>query len=590
MKKRILSLIICLCLISGHCAFAQSIDITVSNGFGKATSTVSVLWSDDYFSLPSDEYNHSLAQCSAALSGAVYIASFNKSLETPLVEMGFDNISIFYSSPTREMPDTVTYAFASKELSDGTALCLIIIKGTGSNAEWYSNFNIATGSVHQGFSVAADLVEQSFKEYTAANEHENVKVLVTGHSRGAAVANMLGARLNKVYGKERVYAYTFATPSVTCEDFASEEYSNIFNIINPEDFVTSVPLKLWGYKRYGVDLFLPTKNIDTYGNYPVLSNRMKVSFKRLTGEEFDGFEDGTKKIDTLVARAEALAPTVEEYYNTTHTLMYPNFIAENAEYATTSDYFNYLAAFCAEGDVNALAAMGKALIGDFSPISAFFITHSGAGIGDFKFDAGVWCAHCPATYISYLLTNSEKELFGMTSPCPFTDISPTDSYYEEILFSYTNRLISGVSDTEFSPDTTTTRAMIVTLLHRAAGLPELSGTNTFFDVKDDHWYTDAIVWAENNAVAQGYGNGNFGPDDTITREQLATLLYRFASLSGFSLDYKNTLPPDYSVSTYAQVPFEWAYSKGFMDISKPSDSAATRAEAAASLSRLIIAN
>ena len=595
MKKRILCVILSLTILlsCSNITFAEDVSVTVSNGFGKATSTSSVTWDEGWFLLPSAQYNHSLALFSMALSGAAYVATYNHSLKTPLSQLGFTNITPYYSTPTREDCDTVSYTFASKQLSDNSLLIAIVIKGTSGNEEWYSNFNIGYDLTHAGFKAASDKLVESLNLYTDTVNTNNapIKVLVTGHSRGGAVGNIVAASLTDSLGGGNVYAYTFATPNVTVtESAASDNYANIFNIINPEDFVANVPLSGWGYTRYGVDLLLPTVNVDPYGNFPILYERMRSNFYAITGEEFDGYENGTRKIESLTQKALRLAPTVEDYYTKEHYLVYPNPIFKEAEYATANDYFNFLAAFCAEGDLNALKSMGKALTGEFASISAFFITQSGVGIGDLKFNASVWCAHCPATYLSWLLTASESELFGFEKAFPFNDVSVDSSYYDAISFVYKNNIMTGTSDVTFSPDNPTTRAMIVTILHRIAALPIAEKSNAFSDVKDDFWYTDAICWANENSIVTGYGNSIFGPDDNITREQLATILHRYALLKDFDTKVSDKLTSDLDVSEYAKDAYVWAISKGLIDQSLSPTADATRAEAAYAIANLIIAN
>ena len=115
------------------------------------------------------------------------------------------------------------------------------------------------------------------------------------------------------------------------------------------------------------------------------------------------------------------------------------------------------------------------------------------------------------------------------SVSPFGDVQSTDWYYDEVQYVYENGLMSGTSATTFSPDTTTTRGMIVTILHRLEGTPAVSTSGTFADVTAGRYYTDAVEWASANGIVGGYGNGRVGPNDPITREQMAAILYRYAA-------------------------------------------------------------
>ena len=98
---------------------------------------------------------------------------------------------------------------------------------------------------------------------------------------------------------------------------------------------------------------------------------------------------------------------------------------------------------------------------------------------------------------------------------------------------YENGCMNGLTDTTFGPDATTTRGMIVTMLYRHENEPTVAGENPFADVKDTQYYADAINWAAENDIVTGYDETTFGPDDTITREQMATILYRYAAYKGY---------------------------------------------------------
>lgn len=175
---------------------------------------------------------------------------------------------------------------------------------------------------------------------------------------------------------------------------------------------------------------------------------------------------------------------------------------------------------------------------------------------------------------------------------PFLDVSPEAWYKNAVGYVFENGLMSGTSSTTFSPDITTSRGMIVTTLYRLAQSPSASGSSTFLDVEDGQWYSDAIVWASANNIVSGYGNGMFGPDDPVTREQMATILYRYAQFKG----YPTTSSTDLSkytdlelLSTWAQEPMKWANVFGIITGTTATtlnpQGNATRAEMAAMLMR-----
>ena len=115
---------------------------------------------------------------------------------------------------------------------------------------------------------------------------------------------------------------------------------------------------------------------------------------------------------------------------------------------------------------------------------------------------------------------------------PFVDVSEGDWFYSDVEYVVRKGLMLGTSSDRFSPDTIMTRAMLVTILYRLEGEPSHAGVNPFTDVLDNQWYTDAIIWAAENGVVHGYGGGLFGPEDMVTREQIARVFFNFAKFKG----------------------------------------------------------
>ena len=133
-------------------------------------------------------------------------------------------------------------------------------------------------------------------------------------------------------------------------------------------------------------------------------------------------------------------------------------------------------------------------------------------------------------------------------------------------YVYEHKMMAGTSDTIFSPDMTTTRGMIVTILHRLDGKPVAPASN-FTDVEQNQYYTEAVAWASANGIVSGYGNGNFGPNDTITREQMASILYRYAQYKNYNTNNTNNLS-NYTdvgeISPYAVTAIQWANGTGLI--------------------------
>ena len=181
-----------------------------------------------------------------------------------------------------------------------------------------------------------------------------------------------------------------------------------------------------------------------------------------------------------------------------------------------------------------------------------------------------------------------------TGANPFTDVSEKDWFYGDVMFVYENGLMLGTSKTLFSPYGTATRGMMATILWRMEGSPAPKGKNSFTDVEAGKWYADAITWTAENGIFAGYGKDKFGPDDPITREQLAAIFYRYADYKGYDLTVKGNLDKfkdSDKITDYAKTAMQWAVGSGLVkgksgNLLDPQGTA-TRAEIAAMLHRFI---
>lgn len=178
-----------------------------------------------------------------------------------------------------------------------------------------------------------------------------------------------------------------------------------------------------------------------------------------------------------------------------------------------------------------------------------------------------------------------------TVTLPFTDVTEDSWYNDAVAYVYEHGLMTGTDSRTFSPDTVTTRGMIVTMLYRLENEPEVSGSS-FADVAAGSWYADAVTWAEQNDIVNGYDDDTFAPNDTITREQLGTIFYRYASYKGYDVSESADLgnfSDDSAVSSYAQTALSWANAAGLIngmgDGTLSPKGSATRAQAAAIIMR-----
>ena len=150
---------------------------------------------------------------------------------------------------------------------------------------------------------------------------------------------------------------------------------------------------------------------------------------------------------------------------------------------------------------------------------------------------------------------------------PFTDVKEDDWFYEAVKYVVQKGLFAGTSETTFEPNLAMTRGMLVTVLYRLEGTPAVTGSSTFADVAPGQYYTSAVIWATQNGIVSGYGNGYFGTNDIVSREQMATILFRYAK----SKDYDTSLVKDIGgftdsdqVASYAKRALQWAYANGII--------------------------
>ena len=150
----------------------------------------------------------------------------------------------------------------------------------------------------------------------------------------------------------------------------------------------------------------------------------------------------------------------------------------------------------------------------------------------------------------------------------FSDMPKTHWAYQAVGAMVDKGLFSGTTETTFSPDKTMTRSMLVTVLYRLAGSPVVEGTSKVSDVAPNAYYTDAVIWATQNGIVGGYDNGQFGTNDPVSREQMATILYRYAQHMEYDVSLVKGLN-DYTdsnqVSSYAVRAMQWAVANGIIN-------------------------
>ncbi len=218
--------------------------------------------------------------------------------------------------------------------------------------------------------------------------------------------------------------------------------------------------------------------------------------------------------------------------------------------------------------------------------------------------SGVYCANEKNTAFrngiegvnEIALSVSFSENFGIsTFVNPFMDVTEADWYYSAVEFAVSEGLFNGVSDTSFAPNANINRAMLVTVLYRYVGEPAVNKSAPFSDVSMDAYYANAVIWAKQNGIVNGVTESEFAPDTSLSREQLATILYRFA---GSYLKIETAASGDLEkftdsakIAPYAQDAVKWAVGEGLItgmtDVELAPQGTATRAQVATILKRFI---
>lgn len=281
------------------------------------------------------KYNHHLACYAASLSTLIY------SVDKAHLENTFDKLK--YEKPKYFPDDTAGDGSSGQGLyspfylaykyidSKDTYIITVVIRGTY-HEEWVNNFEIGKNSEsHEGFQTACNHLYDELKNYIKGKNllSKNVKILITGHSRGAAVANLLGAKIDdeSIEGVDvdasNVFVYTFATPNTTSNGHRNDEkYNNIYNIVNPEDFVTKVVPSKWHFGRYGISYVLPSRSTDNKGgsgyvNYKLYLKSVNDKFGEYTGgAEYTPYIRGIYPVSEYITLVTTRVDSIEKYYNT----------------------------------------------------------------------------------------------------------------------------------------------------------------------------------------------------------------------------------------------------------------------------------
>ncbi len=365
------------------------------------------------FEKDSAVFNQSLGAFCSLFTVIGYEKTSTNTILRQLMNCGFT--SELKDIRTNEGETSVNHFLAHKLIEvDGEVNMLFFAGFIGSHkAQWYTNFDPGTGFTHKNFNIAKEYMYDKLTDYIAEKniydlESDKIKILITGHSRGAAVANLVAKELiaDEDYAlKENIYTYAFATPNSTRLDEARKaEFKRIFNIVNPEDFVTKMLPSAWGYERYGTTYVLPSKTNTKNSTYKKQLSYMRDYFEKLTGKKYEPYDDAEKPVYKIVDMVTSYINNTDEFYRKGFSTDLSNGRSSVQKFFTDAicpiaaedeDKKDDAALYCAK-----VFSFGEKPL---SSIADFFITNQVEN----EFFAH---SHLAETYCAYMYTLSEKVL------------------------------------------------------------------------------------------------------------------------------------------------------------------------------------
>lgn len=450
---------------------------------------------------------------------------------------------------------------------------------------------------------------------------------------GGAIDDMIVAgksfRNNISLSLDDVYIYTFEAPmGAHISTVNGNAYNNIHNVVNYNDLVAKVVPETLEMGRYGVDHYMPTSDFDenydelradmlevfatfeNAGDYLIddfkyvtvspsatidkiifsirgdkmtqgefLDHLVDVLFKELgSREDIYAMQSGLREL--LVV----LIGTYPDQWDTVKQSLTDNAKANfkelvyglvNGNESSSVELIAniILKSFAEAGITDVDAARVKEIVKELVTFAIPLVAKYPDEIATLLYNVvGIMSAHYGELGMSWMLTIPEDYMISKqeTTALPFDDVLRTAWYYDELKYVYDAGIMNGITLTDFAPDGLVTRAQVAMVLYRLAGSPSVDGMSCEFKDIGGGWYENAIVWAYNSGIAKGYGDGTFLPEQSVTREELFTFLYRYAqkfapesvnAAVGTALDFSDAA----SVSPYAVDAVKWAVDNGIVN-------------------------
>ncbi len=527
------------------------------------------------------------------------------------------------------------------------------VRGNFYRREWGGNAVVGTSGDHEGFTLGAQQTLAYLRQYIDENGITGpVKLWMAGYSRSAAVANLAAAQLDRGYdlggaalSRHDIYCYCFEPPMATVStDTDAIMFANIHNVVNENDLVTYILFPQWGFSRYGVDHTYPTKGD---ADYEQLKAAMVAEFDTIPNNGGEYAIDDFKYVGINLSGTGSKM-TQKEYYALLTEAMITDFVSSREDYVDNVQrslsevlavYFDKhqldfelaLKIFAQKLKDNFLAISSGYTGGDIAESGAyktieelFFESLNEAGITDFNSQefkdavkilltrltklvvkhpdtaatllantSAIISAHYVETCLAWMHTLPDDYMTSKAQPLcydgVFDDVSGSSWYAGAAVYNQLGGIMIGVSGNMFAPDADVSRAMLATMLYRLAGSPSVSGKAPFSDVSESSWYSDAVKWAYERGIINGYPDGSFKPDAAVSREDAAAMLYRYAGSPAVSSSEPDGFPDAAAVSGYAGAAMSWACEcgiiTGYDDGCLHPESLVTRAQMASIIQR-----
>lgn len=452
-----------------------------------------------------------------------------------------------------------------------------------------------------------------------------------------------------------VYFYCYEPPmGADVNKIGSSIYNNIHNIVNYNDLVVKVAPECMGFGRYGVDHVLPSAKLDE--NYDALkADMLEVfstfenagkyridDFKYVTvtpkatiskilnlkngitmtqGEFLDRFvqklftEVFTKRAEVYAAQddiSEIVLPLIGTYPDQWDTFV--DILSKNAAknigeliYVIKNKSTEEVVNFVANLFLDAMREAGiteynfeqvKKMVKPLTLTVIKIVTKCPDEFATLIFNiVGIMSAHYGELGMSWMMSipddymNSKPD--AIINNLPFTDVSMGSWFYDNVKYCYDNGLMIGADAKSFAPEGAVSRGQVVTVLYRLAGSPSVAGKTCPLTDVDSSWCKDAIIWGYNAGIVMGYDDNTFRPDESVTREQLAAFVYRYANDGSAASGKISAFTDAEYISDYAVTAMNWCINKGVIigmgDGTLYPQGCSTRAQFAAMISRLALA-